>query len=78
MSEHRVVHVSKSRLTSVQLVKNAAVYPLVNDGFPIIYMGQEHGYAGGEDPFNREAIWLSGFNTKTVSGNGKLLISSSQ
>jgi alpha-amylase len=29
-------------------------------------MGQEHGLQGGEDPFNREAIWLSGYDETSV------------
>ncbi|RXK37283.1 hypothetical protein M231_05425 [Tremella mesenterica] len=45
------------------LVKNAAVYPFISDGFPIVYMGQEHGLRGGHDPHNREAIWLHGYET---------------
>ncbi|WVQ81037.1 hypothetical protein IAT38_003144 [Cryptococcus sp. DSM 104549] len=44
------------------LVKNAMVYPFVNDGFPVFYMGQEYGLLGGEDPHNREAIWLHGYD----------------
>jgi hypothetical protein len=27
---------------TMQLVRNAAVFPFVNDGFPIVYTGQEH------------------------------------
>ena len=39
------------------------------DGIPIIYEGQEQHYSAvgssdGNDPYNREAIWLSGYNTK--------------
>jgi glycosidase len=33
------------RLTGIdveKLAKNAAVYPFINDGIPILYMGQEH------------------------------------
>jgi alpha-amylase len=33
------------------------------DGIPIVYAGQEQHYSGGEDPANREALWLSGYNT---------------
>ncbi|BEI88484.1 uncharacterized protein CcaverHIS019_0112020 [Cutaneotrichosporon cavernicola] len=44
------------------LLKNAAVYPFVNDGYPIVYQGQEHGLSGGADPDNREAIWNHGFS----------------
>ncbi|KAH9922384.1 glycoside hydrolase superfamily [Fomitopsis serialis] len=32
-----------------------------SDGVPILYYGQEQGYAGGDDPYNREALWLSGY-----------------
>ncbi|ORY31951.1 glycoside hydrolase superfamily [Naematelia encephala] len=45
------------------LVRSAAVLPFVNDGFPIVYMGQEHGLTGGHDPYNREAIWLYGYDS---------------
>jgi glycosidase len=70
MSRLSLVAITRRQLTS-QLVKNAAVYPFVNDGFPIVYMGQEHGLMGGEDPFNREAIWLQGYHQTSV---GILLI----
>ncbi|KAK4684870.1 hypothetical protein P7C73_g5293, partial [Tremellales sp. Uapishka_1] len=47
------------------LVENAAVYPFINDGFPIMYQGTEHGLRGGNDPLNREAIWLHGYDQTT-------------
>ncbi|ORX34604.1 glycoside hydrolase superfamily [Kockovaella imperatae] len=47
------------------IVKNAAVYPFVNDGIPFMYSGQEHGLRGGKDPMNREAIWLEGYPENT-------------
>ncbi|KAJ4485261.1 hypothetical protein J3R30DRAFT_3813834 [Lentinula aciculospora] len=34
----------------------------INDGIPILYLGQEQGYQGGSDPANRGALWLSGFD----------------
>jgi len=34
-------------------------------GIPIIYYGAEQGYNGGSDPFNREPLWTSNFNTNT-------------
>ena len=43
---------------------------MLADGIPIIYEGQEQHYSalgsdnGGNDPYNREALWLSGYNTK--------------
>lgn len=47
----------------MSLVKNNIAYIMLKDGIPIIYQGQEQHYKGGDDPFNREAIWLSGYNT---------------
>ncbi|KAL1596293.1 hypothetical protein SLS60_008938 [Paraconiothyrium brasiliense] len=47
----------------MSLVKNNIVYIMLKDGIPIIYQGQEQHLKGGEDPLNREAIWLSGYNT---------------
>lgn len=43
--------------------KNAAAFTIMADGIPIIYAGQEQHYSGGNDPANREAVWLSGYNT---------------
>lgn len=37
------------------LVKNAMAWSFITDGVPILYYGQEQGYAGGADPNNREA-----------------------
>lgn len=44
-------------------LKNAIVFALLSDGIPILYYGAEQGFSGGEDPGNREALWLSGYNT---------------
>ncbi|TCD66626.1 hypothetical protein EIP91_001093, partial [Steccherinum ochraceum] len=43
------------------LVTNAMTWPFIQDGIPIMYYGQEQGYTGGNDPANREALWLSGY-----------------
>lgn len=42
--------------------KSVIAYVFFADGIPIIYAGQEQHYAGGEDPYNREALWLSGYS----------------
>lgn len=47
----------------MSLAKNAAAFTVMADGIPIIYAGQEQHYNGGADPANREAVWLSGYNT---------------
>ncbi|KAJ3875382.1 GH13 alpha-amylase precursor [Lentinula edodes] len=54
----------QSTVTDQSIVKNAMTWPFINDGIPILYYGQEQGYQGGNDPANREALWLSGFNTE--------------
>jgi alpha-amylase len=46
------------------LAKNAIAFVFLSDGIPIIYAGQEQHYSGGSDPYNREATWLSGYNTQ--------------
>jgi len=63
-------------------LKNAMAFPFVHDGIPIVYYGQEQGYAGGPDPANREALWLSGYaqdkdlvqHIKTLNGARKAAI----
>lgn len=45
-----------------QLFKNALTYTLTAAGIPIMYYGNEQGFAGGADPNNREPLWNS-FNT---------------
>ncbi|OLN88606.1 Alpha-amylase A type-3-like protein 1 [Colletotrichum chlorophyti] len=45
------------------LFKNALTFSLLMDGIPIIYQGLELAWAGGDVPYNREAIWTSGFPT---------------
>lgn len=53
-----------SRYTSdISLAKNAIAFVLLSDGIPIVYAGQEQHYSGGNDPANREATWLSAYNT---------------
>ncbi|KAJ1030511.1 hypothetical protein NDA16_001420 [Ustilago loliicola] len=47
------------------LAKNAITYILTGDGIPIIYYGQEQSFNGGNDPYNREALWTSGYNTNS-------------
>ncbi|KAI7367802.1 alpha-amylase [Hortaea werneckii] len=48
------------------LARNIITYTMLADGIPIIYEGQEQHYnalGGSNDPYNREAIWFSGYNT---------------
>ena len=50
-------------LTSdTSLRENAIAFMILADGIPIIYEGQEQGFTGGDDPANREAVWLSEYS----------------
>ncbi|KAL2007729.1 hypothetical protein VTN00DRAFT_7711 [Thermoascus crustaceus] len=54
-----------SYTSDISLAKNALAFTILSDGIPIIYAGQEQHYSGGNDPANREAVWLSGYSTTT-------------
>ena len=49
--------------SDISLAKNAIAFTILADGIPIIYEGQEQHYTGGSVPYDREAIWLSGYST---------------
>lgn len=49
--------------SDMSLTKNAIGFTMLSDGIPIIYQGQEQHYSGGAVPTNREALWLSGYDT---------------
>lgn len=48
---------------SVPALKSALTYLLTQDGIPCLYYGTEQGFSGGNDPANREPLWLSGYDT---------------
>lgn len=52
-----------SLTSDFSLAKNILAFGFVSDGIPIVYEGQEQHYAGTNDPYNREAVWLSGYDT---------------
>lgn len=43
-------------------LRAALVYLLLRDGLPVLYYGTEQGFAGGNDPANREPLWPSGYD----------------
>lgn len=47
----------------MSLAKNVVAFTILSDGIPIIYAGQEQHYSGSGVPYDREAMWLSGYNT---------------
>lgn len=42
---------------------NAIAFTFVMDGIPVAYYGQEQAFTGQTDPYNREALWTSGYDT---------------
>lgn len=52
-----------SLTSDISLAKNAIAFTILADGIPIVYQGQEQHYDGSGVPYNREALWLSGYNT---------------
>lgn len=55
-----------SMTTDIGLTKNAIAFTVLNDGIPIIYYGQEQGFSGAVDPYNREPLWTSAYTTKST------------
>ena len=56
-----------SKNDDMALARNVITFTMLTDGIPIIYQGQEQHYCsvGGEgNPYNREALWLSGYDRK--------------
>ncbi|KAL2867445.1 alpha-amylase [Aspergillus lucknowensis] len=54
---------SQSYTGDVSQAKAVIAFVFLTDGIPIIYMGQEQHYSGGQDPYNREPVWWSGYST---------------
>ncbi|KAI9819517.1 MAG: hypothetical protein M1827_006965 [Pycnora praestabilis] len=52
-----------NRTSDLSLAKNVIAFTILADGVPIIYEGQEQHYSGGQVPYNREAVWLSSYDT---------------
>ncbi|KAG2753480.1 glycoside hydrolase [Suillus brevipes Sb2] len=56
----------KHLVSDAALAANAAVWPFIHDGIPIIYNGQEQGLSGGYPPANHEAIWTTRYNNESA------------
>lgn len=52
-----------SLTSDMSLTENAIAFTMLSDGIPIVYEGQEQHLDGSIIPSNREAIWLTGYNT---------------
>nr|VWO98713.1 N/A [Ganoderma boninense] len=56
-----------------QTMWNAMTFSFMSDGIPIVYYGQEQGFNGNADPYNREPLWPSGYaNTASYEVIAKL------
>ncbi|CAK5279384.1 unnamed protein product [Mycena citricolor] len=49
-----------------QSLYNAMTYTFLSDGIPIVYYGQEQGFHGNSDPYNREPLWPSNYTNTTA------------
>lgn len=49
---------------SIDALHNALLYVMTIEGIPCIYYGTEQQFDGGNDPFNREPLWESGYDTE--------------
>jgi alpha-amylase len=47
----------------LSLLRSVSTWNILYDGIPVVYQGQEQRFRGGDDPYNREAVWLSGYAT---------------
>ncbi|KAL8948104.1 MAG: hypothetical protein Q9222_005683 [Ikaeria aurantiellina] len=64
-SENHDVARFRSLSNDMSLNMNMITFSILGGGIPIVYQGQEQGFSGSDDPANREALWTSGFSTKT-------------
>jgi alpha-amylase len=49
----------------MQLAQNILTFNILYEGIPVLYYGQEHNLNGSFNPVNREALWLTGYDTST-------------
>ncbi|KAI9737441.1 MAG: hypothetical protein M1834_009595 [Cirrosporium novae-zelandiae] len=65
-SENHDVPRFASYTSDMSLAKNVVAFTLLADGVPILYEGQEQHLSGDSDPENREAIWLTDYDTSST------------
>lgn len=47
----------------MQLAQNILTFNILYEGIPVLYYGQEQNLNGSFNPVNREALWLTGYDT---------------
>lgn len=53
----------------LQLAKNILAFTILFDGIPMVYQGQEQHLKGAGTPLNRQALWLSGYDSDSILYN---------
>ncbi|KAJ7286003.1 alpha-amylase [Mycena rebaudengoi] len=49
-----------------QSLYNAMTFSFLSEGMPIVYYGQEQGFSGAADPYNREPLWPSNYTSTST------------
>ncbi|KAL1962055.1 hypothetical protein VTN77DRAFT_641 [Rasamsonia byssochlamydoides] len=62
-SENHDISRFASYTDDMSLAMNVMAFTLLFDGVPMIYQGQEQHFKGAATPDNREALWISNYNT---------------
>lgn len=63
MDNHDVARFLFSANGDKELLRNALVLLMTEEGIPCLYYGTEQDFSGGNDPANREVLWHTGFDT---------------
>lgn len=53
----------ESGTSDASLIRNANAFPFLIEGIPFTYYGTEQGFDGTNDPYNREPLWTTSYNT---------------
>jgi glycosidase len=63
MDNHDVARFLYSAANDTDILRNALVLLMTEEGIPCLYYGTEQDFNGGNDPANREVLWTTGFPT---------------
>jgi glycosidase len=63
MDNHDVARFLFSAGYDKDVLRNALVLLMTEEGIPCLYYGTEQDFSGGNDPANREVLWDTGFAT---------------
>lgn len=63
MDNHDVARFLFSANGDKDVLRNALVLLMTEEGIPCLYYGTEQDFEGGNDPANREVLWNTGFST---------------